>query len=220
MGPKSVGKSMPSASAIAGKRDEDGSFCPVHQFVTADGTTPSFAASWTCVIPARSNQYAIRAPMLTAILSARLSKRRKQKTEVLRNASGMMAFSMTTSTKGPKGGYRLVPSWWKREVKAELDRRGRGSRSALALFVPCRTSAVTQLLSEEEDAPETSRIAARVAEWTGIPLPDEAAADEEEGASISELKRLNRIAPELMPQARQIVRSLRSAAEEAKKKDK
>ena len=130
--------------------------------------------------------------------------------------NGKMALPME-STKGPKGGYRLVPTWWKREVRAELQRRGRGSQSELARFVPCQPSAIKQLLSEGEDAPETSRIAARVAEWTKIPLPDDVAKDEEMGESLSELARLRRIAPELMPQALQVVKSYRLLAEQAKK---
>ena len=131
-----------------------------------------------------------------------------------------MMWQTMESTKGPKGGYRMVPTWWKREVREALDRMGRGSRTRLAKFVPCRTSAVTQLLSDDDGAPETSRIAARVAEFTGIPLPDSVAADEEEGESISEVMRLRRIAPELLPQARQIVRSIRLAAEANKKQPK
>lgn len=126
----------------------------------------------------------------------------------------------TKSTKGPKGGYRIVPEWWRREVRDALDAMGRGSRTRLAEHAGCRTSAITQLLSDKEDSPDTSRIAARVAEFTGIPLPDEVASNEEEGESISEIKRLATVAPELLPHARQLMRSMRLAAEAAKKQPK
>lgn len=127
------------------------------------------------------------------------------------------------SMDGPrkKGPYRAVPEWWKQAVRDELDRRGRGSRSRLAEFVPCATSAIAQLLAKSKPGkpppPGTSRIAARVAEWTGVPLGDEEAFGEL-GEFLSELVRLKKESPESLPHALEIVRSIRAASEKAKSK--
>jgi hypothetical protein len=126
-------------------------------------------------------------------------------------------------TEHKNGSYRATPEWWKQLVRDELKRRGRGSRSALAIFCGCATSAITQLLAEPDPskpnqppAPNTSRIAAKVAEFTGIPLPDEIAFDGM-GELLAEVERLRKAhGKEGFKMAINTVRTLRILAEKPK----
>lgn len=116
------------------------------------------------------------------------------------------------------GSYRPTPEWWKKLVREELQRRGRGSRSQLAKFVGCSTSAITQLLAPsttDKPSPDSSRIAAKVAEWTNVPLPDEAAYDSLT-EFVSEAQRLEKLNPKALDHALEIVRALRIAEERAR----
>jgi predicted transcriptional regulator len=118
-----------------------------------------------------------------------------------------------------KGSYRATPRWWKDLVLDELGRRGRGSVGQMAKEIGCAQSAVSQLLAKSrpgKPAPETSRIAARVAEWTGVPLPDEIAF-EDFAELVSEVQRLEKRNPEAVKHALELVRALRIAEERAQK---
>lgn len=115
------------------------------------------------------------------------------------------------------GSYRPAPGWWKKLVLEELKNRGRGSLTQMAKDIGCAQSAVSQLLAPSrpgKPSPETSRIAAAVADWTGVPLPDELAY-EDFAELVSELQRLAKRNPDAAKHALEIVRTLRLAADKA-----
>lgn len=108
------------------------------------------------------------------------------------------------------GSYRQVTEAWKAQVTDVLKGRGKGSRSALARRIGVASSAITQLLAPGTSM-TTSRIAAAVAEDTGVPLPDDV--DEDLSDVMYEVSRLSAQGKRT---ALQIVRTLRLAEDKAK----
>lgn len=114
------------------------------------------------------------------------------------------------------GSYRPTPDWWKGMVEEEFERRGRGSKKQCAKEIGHSTAAITQMLTLLADGgQETSRIADKVAEWTGVPLPDELAF-----SSVGELTveaiRLRKMNPRLVEHAIAMFRDMRHAEEKAR----
>lgn len=120
--------------------------------------------------------------------------------------------------KSQHGPYRLCPDAWKLRVKAYMEaRRGRVTECAAA--IGCSKGMITQLLrlsTDKQPGPPASRIAGAVAAWSGIALPDDAAADEEFAEMLAEGGILRALDPQLVKDALAMVRGFRRAAERAR----
>lgn len=119
------------------------------------------------------------------------------------------------------GSYRVTPEWWKDQVR-EFLRAGRGRQEKMAAAIKCSSTAITEMLSPAtpgKSEPDTSRIAARVAEWTGIPLGDDVA-DTLVGELSSEAERVLDINEEAVRGAIAVLRAVRVASEKSRNKER
>lgn len=201
-----------SAAATCASRPAEGLLAPVIQLVTAEGERSlSRRASSVRVIPSRSKWYSMRFPMVTPLLSAHLNDWCKPKL-MATERRGRRRSTLVGSLRMKKmGSYRQVTEAWKALVREVLDARGRGSRNPpggqTRVCVECDHAA-----SGSGTSLETSRLAAAVAEETGVPLPDDL--DE----SLSDVMyEVSRLSSQGKRTALQIVRTLRMAEEKSAK---
>lgn len=122
-------------------------------------------------------------------------------------------------TKAVFSEYRRCPDSWKMAVAAFLDdpEHGRGRRAQLSRDTGVSKSMLTALLKLTTDTPpgpRASKVAKAVADWTGIPLPDEALEDEEIAALVADAVAMQRISPRLLHQAAATFRSVLESVSE------